>query len=129
MRHAWIALSLVALVGCSLLPNANPLPPGTVSCQPDGYTPAPVLFSFAAGPVTSAAAESTAEAMVRRCMAGGPAITGLTTKSTSEQGVRTGPNEGQTVWLVRVDTTGVCSCHYLIEVNQLTGVPTMIGLG
>jgi hypothetical protein len=47
----------------------------------------------------------------------------------------TGPNAGEAVWLVQVDATitepGGTSyeSHLVIEVNQATGVPTVIGIG
>jgi hypothetical protein len=43
-------------------------------------------------------------------------------------------NAGQAVWLVQIDTTecvkgGAYPGHYLVEVNQATGVPTLVAYG
>jgi hypothetical protein len=105
-----------------------------ISCQPYGYTPAPIPFSFAPGPVTSAVAEQTALAFVRSCMQPYSISPTVSTKpATGQQG---GPNAGQPVWLVQVDgavtdssPTRLYDAHFLIEVNQATGVPTLVAYG
>ena len=130
----WRALLLITLLaGCAA--PASPTP-GVVSCQPYGYSPAPVAFSFAPGPVTSSSAERTAVALFRSCGASDltTTISGLTSSVSPATGARLGPNAGQSVWLVQIDATatdqgGSYQSHYLIEVNQATGVPTVIGYG
>ena len=133
-----IAIDLLAaavLLGCgATTPSSSftaSIEPGAISCQPLGFTPAPVHFSFAPGPVTSTIAEQTAIALVRSC--GSPAypITELTSKSEAATGARGGPNLEQPVWRVQVDSTisNGSQLHFLIEVNQATGVPTLVGYG
>jgi hypothetical protein len=63
-------------------------------------------------------------------------ITGLTSASEAATGTPSGPNAGQPVWRVRVDATvtlaspgGEFESHFLIEVNQATGAPTVVGYG
>ena len=133
MRRLMLLVSAVVLMGCSLLGGAVPgIPPGTVSCQPWGYTPAPVPLSYPTGPVTAATAEQTSAAMIRRCMVDAGTITDLAIASEPKTGVPSGPNAGQAVWWVQVDVTvaGVgYQSHFVIEVNRATGVPVMIGYG
>jgi hypothetical protein len=116
--------------GCTVAPN---LPAGTISCQPVGYTPAPVAFSFEAGPVTAATAEETAVALFRACQPATATIRDLTSSSAAGTGAPNGPNAGQAVWAVQVDATvtqvppgGTHQSHFLIEVNQASGVPAVI---
>ena len=49
-------------------------------------------------------------------------------------GEPSGPNSGRAVWLVQVDTTeavkgGTYQAHYWIEVNEASGVPTLVAYG
>ena len=139
VRRLWLAMALVSLAACvsPVIPMSPVTPsPIAISCQPFGYTPAPIAFSFAPGPVTAQVAEETSVALFRACELPGAAITGLTSSSTASTGVRGGPNEGQPVWLVRVDATvaepssgASYESHFLIEVNQATGAPTIQGQG
>lgn len=104
MRHIWLGLPLVVLVGC--LGNPGPTVPihATVvmaSCQPYGYSPAPIEFSFTPGPVTSSSAEQTAVALFRACGATPSTIseptvtiTELTSSSKAASGMPSGPNAG-----------------------------------
>lgn len=126
-------LPLVLLLGCSSTPSQTPV---AISCQPYGYTPAPIAFSFAPGPVTSSAAEQTAVDLFRSCELPGSTFTNLTSSSTATTGTPQGPNEGQAVWLVQVDATvteplpnSTFQSHFLIEVNQANGVPTVVAYG
>jgi hypothetical protein len=132
-RMAAFAMVVVALLGC-----ATPLSPasGPTSCQPLGYSPAPVPFSFPPGPVSSATAEQTAVALFRACEL--PNVTELTSNAVAATGTSGGPNAGRPVWRVQVDATVTPSdqspgegyrSHFLIEVNQATGVPTLIAYG
>jgi hypothetical protein len=124
-------LSLVLLLGCSNSPTPRP---AGISCQPFGSTPAPISFSFAPGPVTSSAAEHTAVSLFDACQR---ESTGeLTSSSVAGTGMRRGPNADEPVWLVTVDATVTEGSpgmnepsHVLIEVNQATGVPTIVGSG
>lgn len=150
MRRHLVLLPLVLLAGCASTPGdaptASPVPvssptPAQVSCQPFGYAPVLVPFAYVIGPTTSAAAEQTAVAMLRAC-AGTPDESGVTV--TIEQltsGVQGGtggpksPNASQAVWTVEIDTMESTKggepwpAHYWIEVNQATGVPTLIAYG
>lgn len=132
MRRLWVLLPIAVLLACTNAPNGSPV---AISCQPYGYTPAPIAFSFPPGPVTSSAAEETAVALFRSCQ-GPSSVTALTSSSKATTGIKTGPNTGQAVWLVQVDSTitepspgASYQSHFLIEVNQATGVPTVIGYG
>jgi hypothetical protein len=130
---------LLLVFGCAscAAPAATPTrsspAAGVISCQPYGYTPAPIAFSFPPGPVTASAAEETAVALFHACEAS--PITGLTSSSSATTGIKVGPNHGQAVWLVRVDATITESSgtsyqsHFLIEVNQATGLPTVTAYG
>jgi hypothetical protein len=109
-----------------------------ISCQPFGYPPAPVSLSFTPGPVTSADAEQVALALFSACAAdthnGAPTapMTSIDTDVHSGTGGPTGPNAGQPVWTVQIDVTfkdNPAPIHSWTEVNQATGVPTIIGLG
>lgn len=132
MRLSLILLPVALLTGCA--GPASPAP-GVVSCQPYGYSPAPIAFTFAPGPVTSSSAEQTAVALFRSCGASAPAstISDLRSSVSSATG-GPGPNAGQPVWLVQIDATSTdpgasYGSHYLVEVNQATGVPTLIAYG
>jgi hypothetical protein len=126
-----IAMGLVS--GCT----GTPIPSsGPRSCQPFGYTPAPIAFSFEPGPVSSSAAEDAAVALFRGCQVPGAEITGLISSSADGTGSPSGPNAGQAVWRVQVDATvsegspnSTHRSHFLIEVNQASGMPTIIGYG
>ena len=131
MRHSWLLLVPALFAGC-----ASPMPTD-ISCQPYGYSPAPITFSFAPGPVTASVAEQTAVALFESCSASDAAttITDLTSTVGAAAGAP-GPNAGQDVWLVKVDATVADSfsgatypSHFLIEVNQGTGIPTIVGYG
>ena len=132
MRRIWVLLSLALAIGCTTTPNPFS---GAISCQPYGYTPAPVAFSFPPGPVTSAAAEQTAVALIRTCQDDGATILDLTSSPESATGQPSGPNGGQPVWRVRVDATirdpsgAGYQSHWWIEVNQATGIPTLVAYG
>jgi len=138
--RSWLVLPLAVLVGCASPPSASPpiaspgeTGPVAISCQPLGYTPAPIAISFEPGPVTAAEAEETAVALFRACQL--PTIIDVRARNEAAAGVRTGPNDGQPVWLVEVEATvptpptGSYQSHFLIEVNQATGVPTLIAYG
>jgi hypothetical protein len=125
-------LPMALLLGCTSGPSGSPV---AISCQPYGYTPAPISLSFPPGPVTASAAEQTAVALFRSCQ-GPSSVTALTSSSKASTGLKTGPNAGQAVWLVQVDATiteaspgASYGSHFLIEVNQTTGVPTVIAYG
>jgi hypothetical protein len=128
MRRLGLLPLLVLLVGCASPASPSQMP---VSCQPIDSSPRPIAFSFAPGNVTSSVAEQTAAALFRACQNPG-SVTDLTSSSKATTGVKLGPNAGQAVWLVQVDATvaGAASVRvaYLIEVNQATGVPTIIGM-
>lgn len=109
-----------------------------ISCQPFGYAPVPVSFSFTPGPVTASAAEQTAVALFRACSApsasGQPTalVTNIVVTSNAAIGEPSGPNAGQPVWRVQIDVTlfGETAHSYSwTEVNQATGVPTIVALG
>lgn len=111
-------------------------PSGQISCQPLGYTPAPIAFSFAPGRLDGAAAEETAVALFRACQRPTATISELTSSSVAATGTPSGPNAGQAVWRVQVDATvseaspgGIYQSHFLIEVNEATGIPTVVGYG
>ncbi len=136
-RLLCLLVPLTLLAGC-----ASPSTPGPaqVSCQPYGDSPVPITFDFAHGAATAASAEETAVALIRSCAATPDAssltitITDLTSSVTGSTGEPTGPNAGQAVWLVQIDTTetvagGTYQAHYLVEVNQGTGVPTLVAYG
>ena len=126
-----VALLVSLVAGCGM---GVPGLPTAISCQPYGYTPAPVDLSIARGPVTAAQAEETALALFRACSDPQSAIERVDVAAEPGTGVRVGPNAGQAVWLVRVDATVAAGgssygSHVLIEVNQATGVPTVVGQG
>ena len=113
-----------------------PPPPQLVSCQPVGSEPALVPLAFPAGALTAAVAEQTATALFRACELQGATITNLSAVATPSTGMRLGPNAGQVVWRVQVDATVTeptsgtrYASHFLIEVNEATGVPTIVALG
>ena len=131
MRQFWAALPFALLLGCA---NGALMPPGTISCQPYGYTPAPVAFSFASGPVTAAQAEETGVRLFRACEL--PGVRDLTSSTEPGTGRGGGPNAGQAVWIVKVDATvtdraarATYQSHFWIEVNRATGAPTLIAYG
>jgi len=134
MRRFWLLLPLAVLLSCANPPSPKPMESGPVaiSCQPYGYNPAPIAFSFRAGPVTGAEAEETAVALFRACEL--PTITNLTSSSRAGTG-RGSPNDGQAVWWVEVGATIAVpssegyQAHWLVEVNQATGFPTLIAYG
>jgi hypothetical protein len=132
MRRFWVVLAIALLLGCASGPSGSA---AAISCQPYGYTPAPIAFSFPPGPVASSVAEQTAVALFRSCHEPS-SITALTSSSKAKTGIKVGPNAGQAVWLVQVDATitdaspgSSYQSHFLIEVNQTTGVPTVVGYG
>ena len=142
-RIALVVASPIVLVACTAPPTLAPTasssvpsqPPGTVSCQPYSYTPAPIPFSFDPGPVTAAVAETTAVNLFRSCQQP-TTITDLTSTTTDTVGLKDGPNAGQAVWLVQVDATvaepspgAIYRSHFLIEVNQATGIPMVRAYG
>jgi hypothetical protein len=106
-----------------------------ISCQPYGYTPAPIPFIYPSGPVSSSSAELTAVSLLRSCEEPGSSITEVVSTSNESVGTPSGPNADEAVWLVQVDAKitdprGVSyQSHLLIEVNQATGVPTVIAYG
>jgi hypothetical protein len=61
-------------------------------------------------------------------------ITDLTSSVKEDTGGPMSPNAGQDVWRVQIDTMQDAGgapypAHYLVEVNQATGVPTLIAYG
>lgn len=132
-----LLLSVAVLLGCANTPSPPPSPPpGVISCQPFGYTPAPIPFSFAPGRVTASAAEQTAVALFRACLLPTATISDLTSSSVAATGSPHGPNAGQAVWRVQVDATITDAStgeghqsHFVIEVNEATGVPTVVAYG
>jgi hypothetical protein len=138
------------LVGCTSIPTPSeslPVPSlpvvptpvvAQISCQPFGYPPAPVDFTFTPGPITAAGAEQVALDLFDACAAdtqnGAPtaAITTIDSDVQSDTGGPNGPNAGQPVWMVQIDVTlkdNPAQHHSWTEVNQATGVPTIMGLG
>jgi hypothetical protein len=134
MRLLRLLLPLALLAGCA---NTTSPGPAQVSCQPYGYSPAPITFSFAPRPATAASAEQTAVALIRSCHAGldPSSIADLTSNVKDDTGRRRGPNAGQAVWLVEIVETlnlnggGTVPAYYWVEVNQSTGVPTLVAYG
>ncbi len=137
MRLCCLLLPLALLAGCA---NTASPRPAQVSCQPYGYSPAPITFSFASGPMSAGSAEQTAVALIRSCAATPDAssitvtITDLTSSVKEGTGEPRGPNAGQPVWLVQIDAReavrgGTYPAHYWVEVNQATGVPTLVAYG
>jgi hypothetical protein len=125
---------LALLLGCSGATSAS------ISCQPYGWSPAPVPVAFAVGPVDSNQAEQRAVALFNACSvrsSGEPVATIRSVTSTVEPrlGSLGGPNAGQDVWVVQIDATvteatgGSYQTHVYIEVNTTTGVPTVVGIG
>jgi hypothetical protein len=132
MRRLWVLLPIALLLGCTSAPNGSAV---AISCQPYGYTSAPIAFSFPPGPVASSVAEQTAVALFRSCHEPS-SITALTSSNKASTGIKVGPNAEQAVWLVQVDATitepspgSSYQSHFLIEVNQTTGVPTVVAYG
>lgn len=132
MRRLLLLVPLVGLLSC--MSPASPTPVA-ISCQPSGASPAPAAFSVIPAPATAAAAEQTAIAMVRACELP-KTVTDLSSSSKPATGVQQGPNGGQAIWLVQVDVTVVeaspgatYQAHFLVEVNQASGVPTIVGQG
>jgi len=131
MRRLGALPILVVLLGCASRPSPSQVP---VSCQPIDSSPRPIAFSFAPGNVTSSMAEQSAAALFRACHQPS-SVTDLTSSSKPTTGVKLGPNAGQAVWLIQVDATvappsggAALRVGYLIEVNQTTGVPIIIGM-
>lgn len=59
-------------------------------------------------------------------------ITNISTNVEAATGQPSGPNAGQPVWLVQIDVTlkdNPAQTHSWTEVNQATGVPTIVALG
>ena len=147
----WLLLLLVAvLAGCAGRQNATPTTssdpgapavPAKVSCQPFGYEPVLITFAFPTGPATAVGAEQTAVVMLRACAATpdesgvSVTITALTSTVNGGMGGPKSPNAGQAVWEVKIDTMesvkggDAYPAHYWIEVNQATGIPTLIAYG
>lgn len=129
----WVALIAAA---CGSNPPL-PAPITDFSCQPFGNPPASVSFSVTPGPVTSSGAEQIAVALFRACAErtnGEPtaAVTNISTDVKAGTGELNGPNAGQPVWLVRIDVSlkdNPAQSHSWTEVNQATGVPTIIAAG
>ena len=127
--------SVVVLLGALGCAGPAGQPVGSVSCQPFGYTPAPIAFSFAPGSVDASRAEETAVALYRACHGSAGTVSNLTSSTSSATGSFGGPNAGQSVWQVQVSATvtdpsgATYQSHYWIEVNQSTGVPTLIAYG
>jgi len=137
MRLLRLLLPVTLLAGCA---NTTSAGPAQISCQPYGYSPVPIALTFAPGPATAASAEQTAVALIRSCAATPDSswititITDLASNVKGGTGERSGPNAGQPVWLVQIDTTeavkgGTYPAHYWVEVNQATGVPTLVAYG
>lgn len=108
--------------------------PVLISCQPYGYTAAPIAFSFPRDRLTSAVAEQTAVALYRGCSSSSETIMKLTANTEAGIGTPGGPNAGQPVWAVKIEATvavrgGSYLSAYWVEVNQTTGVPTVIAYG
>jgi hypothetical protein len=85
--------------------------------------------------VTASVAEQTAIALFRTCERP-KTVSDLTSSSKAATGMQLGPSVGRAVWLVQVDATVVeaspgasYQAHFLIEVNQATGIPTIVGQG
>ena len=133
LQRGVLGVVIVLVAACSSPASNAPL---GVSCQPVGASAAPIQLPFGPGPVTSATAEQTAVALFRACAHGSALITNLTSGSVSATGMTIGPNAGDPVWLVQVDATitepapgSAYQSHVLIEVNQATGRPTIVGQG
>lgn len=133
VRRVWLLVALLSLFGCGGKGSRSPT---ALSCQPYGSTPAPVAVSIGLGPVTAALAEETGVALFRACQLPSSVISDLTSGSRAATGMARGPNDGLAVWLVQVDATitepspgGRYQSHFLIEVNQATGMPTIVGQG
>ena len=136
MRLLRLLLPLTLLAGCA---NTTSSGPAQLSCQPYGSSPVPIALSFAPGPATAASAEQTAVALIRSCAATPDSssidqIASLASNVKGGTGEPSGPNAGQAVWLVQIDTTeavkgGTYQAHYWVEVNQATGVPTLVAYG
>lgn len=141
-RMTTLALVAGVLAACSTAPTMIiPASSVTVSCQPFGYAPAPVTLQLPGGVLDAKVAEAIAVSMVRTCAAT-PDENGTTTRIDTlghsvgdGTGNPTGPNAGQPVWTVKIDTTESVgggegwNAHYWIEVNKATGVPTLIAYG
>ena len=137
MRLFRLLLPLALLAGCATTTSPGP---AQVSCQPYGYSPVPIALPVVPGPMTAASAEQTAVTLIRSCAATPESssititITDLTSTVNDGTGEPTGPNAGQAVWQVQIDATeavksGTYKAHYLVEVNQATGVPTLVAYG
>lgn len=147
MRRAFVGVLAIALaVACSTASSASTtfLPsqgnmgsaPVDISCQPYGYAPVRISFSFPPGPVSASIAEQTAVELYRACLRGAVTIADLTSTVHADLGSRNGPNAGQSVWLVEISAQIVPASfsdgyheYFVIEVNQATGVPTVIAYG
>jgi hypothetical protein len=154
MRSTALALALALVGACGSNPTpttGTPQPSETIvnvsagipieaeiSCQPLGYPEALVHFSFISGPIDQAGAEARARALSDACAApqesGGPTAHVATTTVTSkaDTGGLGGPNRGQAVWAVQIDleiADSPAHSYMRIEVNQRTGVPTVMALG
>lgn len=150
MSRSLVLLVVLVLAGCAgpqiaapaTSPNSGaPATPANVSCQPFGYEPVLVTFAYPTGPTTSEVGEQTAVGMLRACASTPDAsgvsvtITSLTSSVSGGTGGPKSPNAGEPVWEVKIDTMESVKggdpypAHYWIEVNQATGVPTLIAYG
>ena len=110
--------------------------PTDISCQPYAQPRADHLL-LRAGSGDGVGATADGRGAVESCSASDAAttITDLTSTVGAAAGAP-GPNAGQDVWLVKVDATVADSVsgatypsHFLIEVNQGTGIPAIVGYG
>lgn len=129
----WLLVTPFLLVGCSGQASDSPT---ALSCQPYGSASKAVAVSIRLGPVTASVAQETGVALFRACQLPTSMISDLTSDSRAATGMARGPNDGSVVWLVQVDATitepspgGRYQSHFLIEVNQATGMPTIVGQG
>lgn len=150
MSRSLVLLLVAVLAGCAGPQDATPTtssdpgapaPPAKVSCQPFGYEPVLITFAYPTGLTTAPGAEQTAVGMLRAC-ASTPdesgvsvTITDLTSSVKAGMGGPNSPNAGQSVWEVQIDTMesvnggAAYAAHYWIEVNQASGIPTLVAYG
>lgn len=132
MGRLWLLVPLVGLLSCT---SPAPSAPVAISCQLYGSSPVPAAYSVLPAPATAAAAEQTAIALFRSCQRP-KTVSNLSSSTKATTGMQRGPNAGRAVWLVQVDGTiteaspgARYQSHFLIEVSQATGVPTIVGQG
>jgi hypothetical protein len=122
----------------SVAPASNvPISSSTSNaCQPVAEATLAPLPNGSVIAVSQAAAEEIGAALFRACHLPSDTVSELVTSSESTTGTPRGPNAGQGVWLVEVDAQisepspgAAYASHFLIEVNQATGIPTIVGLG